>query len=138
MPRISDDTLVQRAIWAAALDRRAMADAYDHQGPEAEKALADAKAVLALRGRRLADLDEEGREYAFLALVWAEQWEESLAESLPAGSAERQGAARTAAAYRKLRLRRFGKTAFETMLKGAVPVPITDLFKKGNGPGGRH
>ncbi len=126
--RISNDALLQAAVTAAIMDRQALADAYGNSGPEAREALDTARALTHLRGKRFGLLDPSQQELAFQALVFAEQWETGLADSWPAHTQERRDALTDAAAYRKLRLARFGRTSEEAFLERAVSVPIRDFF----------
>jgi hypothetical protein len=77
---VKPDTLLQRAIPLAIKDRRTFAQAYNCQGEYAAEALATAERIRALLGRKLADLGEDEQRTAFATFVFAEQWEESLAE----------------------------------------------------------
>lgn len=130
MPRISDNTLLQQALDAAELDRESLALAYGDKGPDAQAALDDQARLKALNGKKIAGLNQEEQSLAFLALVWAEQWEESLADAQPSGSKDRASASRQARAYRELRHRRWGKSQFETFMETAKSVPITDLLSR--------
>ncbi|KWT98247.1 MULTISPECIES: hypothetical protein [unclassified Variovorax] len=126
MPRQSDDLTLTRALAPAVLDRESYAQAYGGKGPEAEAATALKFAFEALRGKSLKSLTSEERETARLALIYAEQWEASLAEANE-GLPDAQEPLREAAAFRKMRLRLWGRTAMEAALADGKHVDIRSL-----------
>lgn len=126
----ADNRLLQQAIDVAEMDREALALAYGYKGEDAQDALDAIQRIGTLRGKKLAKLSEEDRRLAFQILVWAEQWEESLADAQPHGSKEWKEAARMAGRYREMRLRLWGRSAFEQMVENSTSVPITDLLGK--------
>lgn len=132
MPSYSDDTLLKRSINSAMLDRESFSDCYDGKGPESVEALRVAKAIQALAGKRMASLTTEERKTAFLALLYAEQWEASLAES-QASKKDKKHAQLYADLFREVRIRRWGKTNLEVSMENStdyVIQPGGSLIKK--------
>lgn len=123
MPSLTPDTILQRSIPDAISDRLGLIDAYRGEGEWADAARADIQAMKALRGQKLAKMDEAARAAAFKALCCAESWHESLAEAQ--GTAG-HGARRAATAIRNTRLALFGKSALEAMVERSVAVDIRD------------
>jgi hypothetical protein len=135
MPRLSADTLLQRAIWPAVQDRRSLADAYNREGPDAAEALADAKRVQALSGKPFRKLSDEERETARLAFLYAEQWETSLADAQGRDNPkEREACELSARLFREFRLKEWGKTVLEDALETAPSVDILDLIHQKSRP----
>jgi len=128
VPRLSADTLLQRAIGPAIEDRRALADAYGRIGPDAKSAMQEAKAFASLRGRRIDTLSPEERGNAFMAFVYAEQYERSLADA-----SVRKGVIRdsmlAAKRFREARIALWGKTKLEVFLESAVLVDSIEYMK---------
>lgn len=128
MPRLSPDTLLQRAIDPAVQDRITLADAYSREGEVAEEAIETAKQIQALKGRKLVSLNAEECEAARLAFIFAEQWESSLADSW--GTArERQRSLQQARLFREFRIRVWGKTQMEAMMETATAVNVVEYLK---------
>lgn len=123
MPSPSLQSLLQRAIPLAQLDRESLAAAYSDQGPEAAKALEARDRILALKGRQLRSLTPDERQTAFEAFVYAEQWEESLADSKPGRSIEERSR-RNVGYFKAARHHLFGKSAFEVAMADAVSVVV--------------
>lgn len=134
MPKISDNTLLQRAIEPALNDRTSFLDAV--RGDADAEAVTKAEIVVigALRGKRLAVLSEDERRAAMLALLFAEQWESSYADSDPKSPAGIQ-ASKGAARFKGARLRLFGRTTFERMVSEAVAVDVRDIIYPAQGKG---
>lgn len=123
MPRLTPDTILQRCLQQAISDRTGLVDAYRGTGEWADAARADIRAMQALRGRKLATMDEAEQAAAFKAFCCAESWHESLAEAKgPAGAAE----LRLAKRIRETRLVLFGKSALESMVERSVAVDIRE------------
>jgi hypothetical protein len=128
MPKLSDETLFARALPLAIQDRIALSQSYARGSEHATNALLEAKAMSALKGKKLADLSEEEQGVAFNALVCAELWEDGLADANAA--ADRRVArdcARAARLYREMRLRRWGQTRIEQMMANSSPVAVREL-----------
>jgi hypothetical protein len=127
MPRLSDDTILQRAIEPAILDRESFAGAHGGQGKIADDANALANAIRAIQGKRLAKMSESELLTAYRALLYGEQWESSLADSLWPGK-NKSDALKNASMFNAVRMRRWGKTTLERELEGAQSRPIRDFF----------
>jgi hypothetical protein len=121
MPRYSDDTLLQRAIRYAVLDRESLAECYGNEGEWAVIALNVVKKIETLVGKKLVSLTPEDEVTAFNAFVYAEQWQESLANA-QALVKERSVALRLVGMFREVRLRRWGKTRQEIILESATLI----------------
>lgn len=126
MPRLKPDTILQRCIPSAIQDRKGLVDAYSGQGEGAEQARSEMRAIHALRGKALADMNEAERATAFTALCCAENWHQSLADAMgPSG----RGELREASLIRTARLSVFGKSALEEMMARCVAVDVRDAIK---------
>jgi hypothetical protein len=123
MPKLSDTTILGRAIDPAILDRESFSGAYGGEGPESEEALGLAEKIRSLRGKRFASLTAEEAEIARLTLIYAEQWERSLSDS-QAQIKEKKAAAKLASMYREMRMRRWGRTVLEQVVAEAQVVEI--------------
>jgi hypothetical protein len=121
MPRLTADTLLQRAIEPAVEDRLALVDAYGGIGPDAQAASQQAKAFAGLRGRRIDTLSAEERVMAFAAFVYAEQYETSLADASVQKGVIRD-AMRAAKQFRDTRVALWGRTKQEVFLESAILV----------------
>ena len=121
MPRLAPDDLLQRALWAAAEDRRSLSQAYGNEGPDAQAAITEAKAILALKNRRIRDLDADALRQAFLAFLYAEQYEQSLADA-QADQVLIRRSLRAARRYRVTRRALWGRTVLEAAMERAVMV----------------
>lgn len=109
MPKFSDDALLQQAISRAALDRESLIDADSGIGEWADQARAVILKFEALRGKRLASLTQDEKEIARLCFIFAERWEQSLADARAyAGSKNVLKPQRAARLFREARLRRWG------------------------------
>lgn len=115
MPKLSIDTIVQRAIEPATLDRRSLAECYGDAAPERGQLMADAKSFSVLRGKKLANLGLDERKLAFQALVYAEQWNISIADAQHRTGHVAREALRHARQYRQARLAEFGQTQLEAI-----------------------
>lgn len=123
MPALSYDRLMQRALQFAINDREAMADSYGRQGEEAERAVADMKAIAALKGRKLESMTPDELTLCFRTLVFAEQWEQSLADANPGRKVELQ-CLRNVANFRKMRHQLWGKSKYEKDVESATSVTV--------------
>lgn len=128
MPRLTPDSILQKAIEPAVLDRVSLAEAYSNTGECAENALAQAESIRGLKGKALKNMSEAELRTAFLTLVSAEQWERSLAQA-EGGLTHGKKALIEANGFRALRLAIMGKSAFETAVENAEAVDIRTLFK---------
>lgn len=127
MPKFTDDTLVQRARRFAILDRESLREAYGDHGPEAERIKREIDGLVVLAGRNLDEMTQPEYQLACLALVYGEQWEQSLADASP-GSQVRARCLRNVKLFQAVRHRRWGRTKLEAFLAEATAVPITELF----------
>lgn len=134
MPRLSADTLLQRAIHPAIEDRRALVDAYGGVGPDAQAASEEAEAFAGLRGRRIRDLGPEECERAFMAFVYAEQYESSLAHASVTKGLVRSSLLE-AKRFREARVALWGRTRQEVFLASAVCVDPMEYMKSRNASG---
>lgn len=126
MPKFSDDRVLQQSIEPAALDRESYADAVKGS-PEEQDALAMAERTRTLRGKKLAKLAGDDLETARLTLLFAEQYETGFADSNP-GEPHKTKALQAAKRIREVRIRLFGRTAFEVMVSRCVSVPVQDIL----------
>ena len=123
MPALTPDRLLQRAIPLAAQDRESLADAYDSKSPEVAEVLEQRDRILALKGRKLKDLSDAESRTAMQAFIFAEQWEESLADANPGKAVERR--ARSNLAYfRALRRHLWGRTKLEAVMEDSSSIQI--------------
>lgn len=76
-------------------------------------------------------LEPAAQQLAFEVPVCAEQWEAGLADACSPGSKERKEAARAAAAYRRLRVQRWGLSQYEAALSRGSSVPIEQVLRDG-------
>ncbi|WP_434716278.1 hypothetical protein [Paraburkholderia sp. A3RO-2L] len=127
MPKLSDDTIFARAIHPAIQDRITLADAYSNEGPNAEAALEQGRAIKALTGKKLDKMTPAEQETAYLCLAYAEQWESSLADSNPGAQTER-AARKNAQLFQELRHRRWGKSRLEVAMENSKPVSVFELM----------
>lgn len=129
MPRLTLDVLLQRAIAPAIMDRESFIEAYRGQGVEAEEARQEIAAMEALKGRRFASLDLTGRRAAMMALLYAEQWCDSFADSISRSNpGESRKERRCADRFRQLRHQLFGPTRFEHAMQTASAVGLRELL----------
>jgi hypothetical protein len=131
MPKLSDNTLFQRAIVLAVQDRISLSDAYPENSEHWRSAREEALQIRALKGRHIDELGEDEQNAGFLAFVHAEQWVESLAESNPGPKVEEENR-RALRLFREVRLRRWGKTQLEAMMENAVSVDVRKLMENGD------
>lgn len=130
MPRLSGDTLLQRAISAAVQDRQSLADCYAEGDPHRAQALAEAHSFVTLQGRKLAELSEDEARVAFAVFLCAEQWESSFADANHHKGKAAVAADRAARLYREFRLAAFGRSALEAVIADAKPVDIRELMAR--------
>ena len=128
MPKRSDDATLARSVSPAILDRESYADAYSRKGPESAEALALRDEFQALRGKRLKAMSPSEQNTARLMLLYAEQWEVSLAESNP-GKATEAECRRNVAHFREMRHRLWGRSALEASIAEATPVDLSTLHE---------
>lgn len=88
--------------------------------------------IEALRGTKFSDLDADGREAARLCLLYAEQWEESLADALrTSGKTAMAPAVRAARLFRTTRHQVWGKTHLEHICETAQTLSVTEILARG-------
>lgn len=123
MPRVTPDSVLQKAIQAAVLDRESLADAYSNEGEWADEAKCEATQMQALRGKRLKNMSEDELKTAFKVFVYAEQWERSLSDA-EGPSVYGKKALAEANTFRDVRLAIMGRSAFEAAMADATPVAV--------------
>jgi hypothetical protein len=128
MPKLSDNTLFQRAIPLAVQDRISLSDAYPENSDHWVSAREETRQIRALKGRHIDELGEDEQHAGFMALVHAEQWVESLADANPGPKVEEESR-RALRLFREVRLRRWGKTQLEAMMENAVSVDVRTLME---------
>jgi hypothetical protein len=125
VPRLSDNTLLQRAIGPAVNDRESFYEAHHCTGEVAKEARALIAKMKALKGKKLEAMSAEEQDAARLCLIYAEQWESSLADAnAPAGKTAMEDPLRAARLFREVRLRRWGKTKLEKVIEDSQSVEI--------------
>jgi hypothetical protein len=129
VPRYSDDTLVQRAREWALLDRESLLDAYSGEGPAADTIREEIAGLTAIKGKKLAKMTSNELRAAILALLYGQQWEQSLADSAPGKETEAR-CRKNVALFQEVRHRLWGKTRLEASIDSSVSVPITELLKR--------
>jgi hypothetical protein len=130
MPKLTGDTLLQRALEAAINDRESLAESYGKNDPERKQFLSVAKAFQTLRGKKLKDMDDASRTLAWQALYAAEHWEESLADSNHMRGPIADDCMRKVRLYKQFRHAEFGKTTHEVMEENTTAVPITEILAR--------
>ncbi|MBK3780339.1 hypothetical protein G3A43_08715 [Paraburkholderia aspalathi] len=130
MPKLSDDTLFERALPLAIQDRIALSHSYESQSEHAKNALLEAKAMRELKGKKLVQLSEDEQLVAFNVLFCAELWQDGLAEAnIKADRKVFADCSRSARLFREMRLRRWGRTKFEQMADNSVSVDVRKLME---------
>lgn len=128
MPKLSDNTLFQRAISLAVMDRMSLSDAYPENSEHWLAGREEARRIRALKCRHIDTLSAEDQHVGFLAFVHAEQWVESLAEANPGPRVEAENR-RALRLFREVRLRRWGQTRLESMMENSVAVDVRTLLE---------
>lgn len=126
MPRHSVDTIIQRAIGSAILDRLSFIEACGEQSPEGISALALIEQLKSLINVKRREFTSDQSDIARQALIFAEQEESGFYASDPK-SQYGAAALKQVQQYRELRLRLWGKTQFEHMMETAPSIPLFDL-----------
>lgn len=117
-------TALKHAIPHAIEDRTSLADAYNHEGPAAEEALAAAKNLVKLKGIKPSRFTKKQAELARWALVWAEQRLDDVADC--EHGKELEAAIKLRAQLKAVRLAHYGQTNFEVFKANAVSLDIRD------------
>ncbi len=128
VPRLSDDTLLQKAIRPAIEDRESFADAVSRDSPEGRDALALAERIRGLEGKSIRALNSVENNVARLAFIYAEQWQAGFADSKPGRKYEAH-ARRYQRLFHEVRVRRWGRTKLEALMASAKSVPVDQLLK---------
>jgi hypothetical protein len=130
MPSPTGNQLLQRAIPYAAKDRASLYYAYGGEGDAAKEAMETRTKILGLAGKKFKDLEASGMDVARLAFIFAEQYENSVAESLRGtnykGAYKR--AVRNVNLFRRFRLEKWGRTALEKFIKDASAVDVHEIL----------
>lgn len=127
MPKLSDDTLLQRAIGPACMERESFADACSNVPADASAAITEMTKIAALKGRCFSELSAEDDEVARLAFIYAELWEASISDSCP-GTVQAKTAGKAAKLFREIRIKRWGHTKREAYCSQAKKVSVFDLL----------
>lgn len=134
MPRLSLKTVLLRAIEPAENDRLSLAQCYDEADPGYAEAMADAKAMLALREtlttfkKPLTELPADVQDRCFQALLWAAQWEHGIADANGFSGAAGRDALAAAKLFQKTRRFYFGKSKLEHIQETGKAVPADELL----------
>lgn len=134
MPRLSLKTVLLRAIEPAEQDRVSLAQCYDEADPGYAEAMADAKAMLALREtlttfkKPLTELPSDVQDRCFQALLWAAQWEHGIADANGFSGAAGRDALAAAKLFQKTRRAYFGKSNMEHVQETFKAVPVTEIL----------
>jgi hypothetical protein len=110
MPRITTNSLIQKAIYPATQDRLAMLDA---DPAHAEGIRIEIAEIESLRGLRFDRMTDKQCHTAMMALTYAEQWESSLADSLGAKDKDGREALQLSNLFRTHRHMTWGKNRLE-------------------------
>lgn len=121
MPKYSIDTVIQKAIYPATQDRLAMLDADPARAKETLGEIIEIKMLAALQFSEMTDAQKQN---AFMALVYAEQWESSLADSLGRKSKYGRRSIQLSIMFSNYRHKHFGKSAFEHSLDSMEPYRL--------------
>lgn len=117
------------AIPLAIRDRKDIADAYGHEGAEADAAYTACMELRALRGVAPSLFTPKQRETARMALLWGEQHlQDIMNATADIDKAEFTLAEKQYQQIRRLRVEKFGRTELEVVMQHCVEVPV----------GGRH
>ena len=127
MPKLSDDTVLQRAIGDAILDRKDFSDSYG-RSIESEEALSLIVSLIALKGKSFKTMTQDEQSIAREAFIYGEQWNEGL---IQAGVNTKQSRNRIDW-YREVRIRRWGMTKLESILENTSTISIHDLLNQRN------
>jgi hypothetical protein len=127
MSKLSDNTLLQRAIRPACLDRMTFAEACSNDVDEVAIIHAEIVGIASLKGKRLSALSPAQDELARLAFLYAESYEISLADSCP-GTDEAKRSLAKARQFRDTRRKRWGKTHLETYMENSKSVSVFDII----------
>lgn len=125
MPKLSDDTLLKRAIEDAVSDRDTFSDAYGRSGPESDEALALIENMRELSGRSFRTMTDAEKLIAHDVFLYAQQWRDSLALA-QVRLTEKKYSQLRADRYREVRMRRWGKTKLEHYIETTPMVILTD------------
>jgi len=135
MPRLSLKTVVLRAIGPAVLDREWMADGYRKSDPRRAKIEEQVERVKALKAplqklrKPLALLPEETKLLCFSVLIWAQQYEESLANANHNRGEYAEQAQAAADLFRTTRLAHFGQSALEAGMANSTGVDVYEAMR---------
>jgi len=131
MPKLSDDTLFARALPIAIADRDALADCYPRNSEQWKEARGEADSMRKLVGRKLAQLTGDEQHLAFAVFFHAEQWEETLADSVRTSNRKvSTDSLRNVRLFREVRHRRWGKSRQEVAFETAESVSLDDLMAR--------
>jgi hypothetical protein len=128
MPRLTINTILARAIEPAIADRTAYVDAYNGEGPEADNARETIEGIKALVGKKFAKLNEQELDFAGQALLYAQYWEEGLADSQPNTKYARESM-RKVRHFKAARHHFWGKTNVERAVETSGSISVFDLLK---------
>ena len=127
MPKLSDDTVLQRAIGDAILDRKDFSDSYG-RSIESEEALSLIVSLIALKGKSFKTMTQDEQSIAREAFIYGEQWNEGLIQARVNTKQSRN----RIDWYREVRIRRWGMTKLESILENTSTISIHDLLNQRN------
>jgi len=133
MPRLSLKTVLLRAIEPAVQDRVSLANCYTQDDPYCAQVEAEAvrarelEAVLRKHRKPLSELPEETRRLCFEVLIWAQQYEEGLADANHFRGEYGKKAMVEADLFRSTRLAHFGRSALEAFISEAKVVALSEV-----------
>ena len=124
MPKLSGDTLLQRAIPRAIEDRVSFLDAIGEDSTEAPKVRGAIADLRALRGVSLSSMSMEQRKLSFSAFVWAEQWHLGVADAYHRTGRVAREALSALNLLRAYRLANMGMTTLEAATQNASSIDL--------------
>jgi hypothetical protein len=115
MPRYTLSTVIQKALYGALEDRKAMLDSLQGNS-DTTKVLKTIEDIRALHNLEFDKMTPEQVKTSRLALIYAEQWNEGLADSMHCKGKYGKKAVKDADMFRTYRIHHFGLTKLETMM----------------------
>lgn len=130
MPRLSLKTVLLRAIDPALQDRESLADCHSKRDPFRAVCLENVERIKALRvtlqesRKPVTELPEDLRSLCFSVLVWAAQWEDSVADANHRKGAYAKQCMADAQLFKSTRLKHFGPSRLEADLEKSELLDI--------------
>lgn len=125
MPKLSDDSLLKRAIEDAVSDRDSFSEAYSRTGAESDKAVALISKIRALKDKSFKTMTDNDLLIARQTFLYAEQWRDGLAQA-QINAADRKFSCDWARRFREVRMRKWGKTKLEHILDTTRSISLFD------------